>query len=46
MDEMVATDDGRRLWTTRTGAGVPPVLRRGGPGFWEAVAVFLTESFS
>jgi len=37
MDEMVATDDGCRLWTTHTGAGVPLVLCHGGPGFWDTL---------
>ena len=33
--DMVATDDGCRLWTTRTGTGDPLVLCHGGPGFWD-----------
>jgi proline iminopeptidase len=32
---MVVTDDGCRLWTTRTGSGGPLVLCHGGPGFWD-----------
>jgi proline iminopeptidase len=35
MDDMVVTDDGCRLWTTRTGTGDPLVLCHGGPGFWD-----------
>jgi len=35
MDDMVATDDGCRLWTTTTGTGGPLVLCHGGPGFWD-----------
>jgi proline iminopeptidase len=31
----VVTDDGCRLWTTRTGSGDPLVLCHGGPGFWD-----------
>jgi proline iminopeptidase len=33
--DMVVTDDGCRLWTTRTGSGDPLVLCHGGPGFWD-----------
>ena len=33
--DMVVTDDGCRLWTTRTGRGQPLVLCHGGPGFWD-----------
>jgi proline iminopeptidase len=33
--DMVVTDDGCRLWTTRTGTGHPLVLCHGGPGFWD-----------
>jgi proline iminopeptidase len=33
--DTVVTDDGCRLWTTRTGAGHPLVLCHGGPGFWD-----------
>jgi proline iminopeptidase len=35
MDDMVVTDDGCRLWTTRRGNGDPLVLCHGGPGFWD-----------
>ena len=35
MDETLVTDDGCRLWTSRTGAGSPLVLCHGGPGFWD-----------
>jgi pimeloyl-ACP methyl ester carboxylesterase len=35
MDELVVTDDGCRLWTTRTGTGDPLVLCHGGPGLWD-----------
>jgi proline iminopeptidase len=35
VDEMVVTDDGCRLWTTRSGTGDPLVLCHGGPGFWD-----------
>jgi pimeloyl-ACP methyl ester carboxylesterase len=31
----LVTDDGCRLWTTRTGTGEPLVLCHGGPGFWD-----------
>jgi proline iminopeptidase len=33
--DMVVTDDGCRLWTTRAGAGEPLVCCHGGPGFWD-----------
>ena len=33
--DTVVTDDGCRLWTTRTGSGDPLVLCHGGPGFWD-----------
>lgn len=33
--DRVVTDDGCRLWTTRTGSGQPLVLCHGGPGFWD-----------
>jgi len=36
--DMVGTDDGCRLWTTRSGAGDPLVLCHGGPGFWDTFA--------
>ena len=35
VDETVVTDDGCRLWTTRSGTGDPLVLCHGGPGFWD-----------
>jgi proline iminopeptidase len=35
VDEMVVADDGRRLWTARSGSGHPLVLCHGGPGFWD-----------
>jgi pimeloyl-ACP methyl ester carboxylesterase len=38
VDEMVVTDDGCRLWTTRSGTGDPLVLCHGGPGFWDTFA--------
>jgi proline iminopeptidase len=38
VDEMVVTDDGCRLWTTRSGTGNPLVLCHGGPGFWDTFA--------
>lgn len=34
---MVVTQDGCRLWTTRTGTGIPLVLCHGGPGFWDTL---------
>ncbi|MFE2037365.1 alpha/beta fold hydrolase [Streptomyces scopuliridis] len=38
-DETVLTDDGVRLWTTRTGggAGEPVILCHGGPGLWDTL---------
>ncbi|KUN96303.1 alpha/beta fold hydrolase [Streptomyces caeruleatus] len=33
--EMVTTDDGAGLWTSRTGRGRPLVLCHGGPGLWD-----------
>ena len=35
VDETAVTDDGCRLWTTRSGTGDPLVLCHGGPGFWD-----------
>jgi proline iminopeptidase len=35
MEEMAVTDDGCRLWTTRSGSGDPLILCHGGPGFWD-----------
>lgn len=35
MTETVTTDDGARLWTSRTGRGGPLVLCHGGPGLWD-----------
>ncbi|MFE4533897.1 alpha/beta fold hydrolase [Streptomyces scopuliridis] len=38
-DETVLTDDGVRLWATRTGggAGEPVILCHGGPGLWDTL---------
>ncbi|MGW6772902.1 alpha/beta fold hydrolase [Streptomyces sp. NPDC055037] len=40
-DETVPTDDGVRLWATRTGggAGEPVILCHGGPGLWDTLEV-------
>lgn len=35
MTEMVTTDDGVRLWASRSGHGEPLVLCHGGPGLWD-----------
>ncbi|KMS75511.1 alpha/beta hydrolase [Streptomyces viridochromogenes] len=46
MTETVTTDDGARLWTSRTGRGRPLVLCHGGPGLWdmfEDVAAMLAD---
>lgn len=43
--ETVITDDGVRLWASRSGGGEPLVLCHGGPGLWdmfEDVAAMLT----
>ena len=36
--DVVATDDGCRLWTDSAGAGPPIVLCHGGPGLWDYLA--------
>lgn len=35
MSDAVCTDDGCRLWATRTGPGPPLVCCHGGPGLWD-----------
>ncbi|MFI9762250.1 alpha/beta fold hydrolase [Streptomyces sp. NPDC051963] len=45
--ETVTTDDGVRLWASRSGRGEPLVLCHGGPGLWdmfEDVAETLTDT--
>ncbi|WP_370936031.1 alpha/beta fold hydrolase [Amycolatopsis sp. cg13] len=38
MDDAVRTEDGIRLWATRTGDGEPVVFCHGGPGLWDMMA--------
>jgi proline iminopeptidase len=38
MDDTVISDDGCRLWTSRSGTGDPLMLCHGGPGFWDTFA--------
>ncbi|MDO0936839.1 hypothetical protein QQY66_35900 [Streptomyces sp. DG2A-72] len=45
--ETVTTDDGVRLWASRSGRGEPLVLCHGGPGLWdmfEDVAALLADT--
>ncbi|MGW0758673.1 alpha/beta fold hydrolase [Streptomyces sp. NPDC002814] len=45
--ETVTTDDGVRLWASRSGRGAPLVLCHGGPGLWdmfEDVAALLADT--
>ena len=47
--EVVAVDDGCRLWTATTGVGAPLVLCHGGPGLWDylsPVAAMLDDSYT